>query len=1052
MLEHKRHILILVLIITGKIVFGQSGLCDPNVPYYYADLSGDPMGTYISPQDSRQGLCCTASNPDRCIEFEVLLHPASVGLAFDIFSGAEPPGALFYQINCGPPIPVGEPICLSGQGPHVITFCKPGANPNQYSITSIPGIITADSIEVRETCDYGLEIAGTVIENTITWNDITGGGIYNDSLSCTAGCFTTQLTAPINLPFIDIEVCGEPESDVCNGLLDVICDTIRVNINTNFTVVTNPSPPYLCHDDTEVTFAAVPSIQGVNYIFEWYQDSNALGSLLSMDSVLTVFNTGYYSVIVEDSILGFCTRDTLNVNINILEPPGIGDTMMIFDVCFGGSIQLNFTDTLFYTWQFSPDLSCLDCSDPVIDPIQDTMYFLSVLDAFGCTAEDSIRFNFIEAFLTYDSVQICAGEVYNFHGDILTQTGSYTDTIVTAANCDSIVFLELEVIPQPVGFDTFSICAGDTLFIDNTNFTQAGSFNYIKNNTIGCDSIKNLELFVIPLPTGTDTFEICNGDTIYINNQPVTTAGNYLNIISQPGFCDSIIDVRVEVLPWPIGQEVFEICPGDTIYINNLPVTTSGIYPDTLTIASSCDSIVQNIVQVLSLPTGIQPFSLCINDTIYINNQPITTAGTYLDTLSILNNCDSIVEYQIQIIPFSVGMDTAYICNNDTLFLGNQIITTPGLYMDTLTGFQCDSLVNYTVLPSANVVGSSSVFICEGDTLFINGQIITGAGSVTDTLQGLTCDSIHTYSVLVNSISTDTINLILCNGDSAFLEGSYQSAPGIYLDIYNNILGCDSLVYTALTFQEGQDLPGGNYAICAGDSIFLNIDSFEIVNWTPDNGLSCNDCPNPIVSPDYSTTYTITAPGCGDEILINEIYISVQQIPEIIFRENKPEIILGESIRLEAFTDGGEGGTFWMEGTDTLCTNCTWTTVSPAENTTYLFGAINSAGCSAVELIQVRVRNECDLATVEIPNVLSPNGDGNNDLFQIRYEGLKTVNLIRIFDRWGTMVYETNDLLQAWDGTYRGQALNSGVYVYYLEGVCLSNEIYIKKGNVTLLR
>lgn len=116
----------------------QSGLCDPNVPFYVADLTASPNATWVSPSDSRQGNCCGTSFPDRCIEFEITLHPGAIGINFEIASGAVPPGALYYQINCGPLIHVGDPICLVGQGPHVLTFCKPGNNQNTYQITSIP--------------------------------------------------------------------------------------------------------------------------------------------------------------------------------------------------------------------------------------------------------------------------------------------------------------------------------------------------------------------------------------------------------------------------------------------------------------------------------------------------------------------------------------------------------------------------------------------------------------------------------------------------------------------------------------------------------------------------------------------------------------------------------------------------------------------------------------------------------------------------------------------------------------------------------------------------
>lgn len=82
-----------------------------------------------------------------------------------------------------------------------------------------------------------------------------------------------------------------------------------------------------------------------------------------------------------------------------------------------------------------------------------------------------------------------------------------------------------------------------------------------------------------------------------------------------------------------------------------------------------------------------------------------------------------------------------------------------------------------------------------------------------------------------------------------------------------------------------------------------------------------------------------------------------------------------------------------------------------------------------------------------VPNVFSPNDDGFNDIFKplgtepYEYE-------LRIYDRWGNLVFESKELDKGWDGTHKGKLMNSGVFVYYILG---AGEV-IHKGNVTLLR
>ena len=138
-------------LLAGRILlvlfFGLSSLkanaqCAATVPTFIVNLSGAPDSTWISPPTVRVDTCCGVVNPDRCVLFIVTLDSNANGIIMDIPEGggcgARPTGALFYQVNCGPQIPIGTPVCLSGPGPHNITFCKPGNNANCYQITSFP--------------------------------------------------------------------------------------------------------------------------------------------------------------------------------------------------------------------------------------------------------------------------------------------------------------------------------------------------------------------------------------------------------------------------------------------------------------------------------------------------------------------------------------------------------------------------------------------------------------------------------------------------------------------------------------------------------------------------------------------------------------------------------------------------------------------------------------------------------------------------------------------------------------------------------------------------
>jgi gliding motility-associated-like protein len=115
----------------------------------------------------------------------------------------------------------------------------------------------------------------------------------------------------------------------------------------------------------------------------------------------------------------------------------------------------------------------------------------------------------------------------------------------------------------------------------------------------------------------------------------------------------------------------------------------------------------------------------------------------------------------------------------------------------------------------------------------------------------------------------------------------------------------------------------------------------------------------------------------------------------------------------------------------------------------------NDGGCEASD--EITIHAICNGANLFIPNTFSPNSDGKNEKFYLRGSGLNTIKSLRIYNRWGEIVFtatnfEANDASAGWDGMYKGKALPPDVYVYTCEVICQNNEILTYHGNVTLLR
>jgi gliding motility-associated-like protein len=114
-----------------------------------------------------------------------------------------------------------------------------------------------------------------------------------------------------------------------------------------------------------------------------------------------------------------------------------------------------------------------------------------------------------------------------------------------------------------------------------------------------------------------------------------------------------------------------------------------------------------------------------------------------------------------------------------------------------------------------------------------------------------------------------------------------------------------------------------------------------------------------------------------------------------------------------------------------------------------VFGTQN--GCVGEPDSVLVLINQVDLV---LPNAFTPNGDGLNDVFRVTNAVLYPVFELSVFNRWGEVIYRSDDIRSGWDGTYRGKEQESGVYIWLIrfrKGSVSGEEVTLT-GNVTLLR
>lgn len=182
--------------------------------------------------------------------------------------------------------------------------------------------------------------------------------------------------------------------------------------------------------------------------------------------------------------------------------------------------------------------------------------------------------------------------------------------------------------------------------------------------------------------------------------------------------------------------------------------------------------------------------------------------------------------------------------------------------------------------------------------------------------------------------------------------------------------------------------------------------------------------------------------------------VTIWPLPRI---QNVPEIVipLGFETTLPITYSDNINQYTWTPGEKLSCTDCPTPIANPIFTTNYKVSVVDENGCRAASNIVVRVI--CENRNYFIPNTFSPNNDGQNDVFYPRGRSLDRIQSMRIFNRWGEMVFERknfapNAASEGWNGMIRGQQAASDAYVYIIEVICENGQVVPLKGNVTLIR
>jgi hypothetical protein len=410
-------------------------------------------------------------------------------------------------------------------------------------------------------------------------------------------------------------------------------------------------------------------------------------------------------------------------------------------------------------------------------------YVDTLVSTFGCDSFVTLYLNVLPTATGAFTQTICANEVYTFNGVDLNTAGTYLDTLSAANGCDSVVTLTLNVLPTATGAFTQTICANEVFTFNGVDLNTAGTYLDTLSAANGCDSVVTLTLNVLPTATGAFTQTICANQTYSFNGATLNTAGTYLDTLQAANGCDSVVTLTLNVLPTATGAFTQTICANQTFTFNGVALNAAGTYLDTLQAANGCDSVVTLTLNVLPTATGAFTQTICANQTFTFNGATLNTAGNYLDTLQAANGCDSVVTLTLNVLPTSTGAFTQTICSNETFTFNGATLNTAGTYKDTLTSANgCDSVVTLTLVVNSTKATSLNQSICQGSSFTFNGQTLTAAGTYKDTLTSATgCDSVITLNLTVNPLPTKPVitqagNVLTCSVTASAYQWSLNAS------------------------------------------------------------------------------------------------------------------------------------------------------------------------------------------------------------------------------------------------------------------------------------
>jgi gliding motility-associated-like protein len=347
-----------------------------------------------------------------------------------------------------------------------------------------------------------------------------------------------------------------------------------------------------------------------------------------------------------------------------------------------------------------------------------------------------------------------------------------------------------------------------------------------------------------------------------------------------------------------------------------------------------------------------------------------------------------------------------------------------------------DTITQAVVVQNATIDAGPDITLCGPNS---SATLIANSSGTADQFQW---SSNSGFTDTLNSAPSDSTATVQLSGDATFYVRPLGNACGGFDSVHVNV----ELVAPLLT---------GDTLTCAEGVADLHVEGAEAGStfvWSPETGLLGQGMPDVSVGISATETFSVTVTSPGGCTWNDDITVFVSPIfgSSVGAGVDQPIVLPGTTVQLSATPPTGVTYV-WSPAAEVSDPSIANPTAFITQTITFHV-VISDGICTRSDSVTVTVYEmNCGEPDIFVPDAFTPNGDGNNDALFVRGRFIASMEL-KIFDRWGELVFETTDRSEGWDATYKGKPVDPDVYVYWLEVTCGDGQEFFKKGNVTVIR